>query len=338
MSEDTTDFVQGMKRQVGWFVLLGMSAFILVVILVTIRSNIFAKKFTLFVEPPSASGFYEGQQVKFQGFGVGRIDDIQLQHQGQVRIRLSLLERYHPMLHQGSVIHFTKEGVIGEQIVEITSGDTSKPPLDDKQLLTYETEASLEQLLVDLKPAVGSANILLKELASMSQWLNDAQGSFRMSFKHLQRMTQAVQGTSIEASMLELHSTLQQLTQLIASLNHEQVAAHAASALASSEDVMQQIKPLGAHLNQQLPETLKKLDALLLQVQELSKTLTTASQDLTQLTPELPGVAHELKGTLRETQRTLRQLQGSWLLGNQQDEQQAVDAVEVAAPVLDTQP
>jgi len=337
MSE-TTDFVSGMKRQVGWFVLLGISAFVLVIILVTIRSNIFAKKFILFVEPPSASGFYEGQQVKFQGFGVGHIDDIQLQHQGQVRIRLSLLERYRPMLHQGAVLHLTKEGVIGEQIVEITAGDTSKPPLAHEQLLTYETEASLEQLLVDLKPAVGNANVLLKELAVMSQWMNDSQGSFQMAFSNLQQMTHGVQGTSIEASMVEMHATLQQLTQLVASLNQENIAAHTAAVLVSSEEAMKQVKPLGEHLNQQLPETLKKLDALLLQVHELSKTLTTASQDVTQLTPELPGVAHALKGTLSEMQRTLRQLQGSWILGNKQAHQQAVDGVEVAAPILDVQP
>ncbi len=337
MSE-TIDFVAGMKRQVGWFVLLGVGALVLVIILVTIRSNIFAKKFVLFVEPPSASGFHEGQQVKFQGFGVGHIDDIQLQHQGQVRIRLSLLERYRPMLHQGAVLHLTKEGVIGEQIVEITAGDASKPPLDYEQLIAYETEASLEQLLVDLKPAVGNANILLKQLALMSQWMNDSKGSFQMAFANMEHMTHGIQGSSIEENMLEMHATLQQLTQLVRSLNQEQVAAHAAKALASSEHVMNQIQPLGAQLNQQVPETLKKLDALLLQVQELSKTLTTASQDLTQLTPALPGVAHELKGTLTETQRTLRQLQGSWLLGNKQDHQQAVDGVEVAAPVLDVQP
>jgi len=337
MSE-TDGFVSGMKRQVGWFVLLGISAFVLVIILVTVRSNIFAKKFVLFVEPPSASGFYEGQQVKFQGFGVGHIDDIQLQHQGQVRIRLSLLERYRPMLHQGAVLHLTKEGVIGEQIVEITAGDTSKPPLDHEQLLTYETEASLEQLLVDLKPAVGNANVLLKQLALMSQWMNDSQGSFQMAFANMQQMTHGIQGSSIEASMVEMHATLQQLTQLLASLNQEKVAAHAAAALVSGEEVMKQVKPLGEHLNQQLPETLKKLDALLVQVQELSQTLTTASQDLTQLTPALPGVAHELKGTLVETQRTLRKLQGSWLMGNQKDPKQAVDGVELAAPLLDVRP
>lgn len=159
-----------------------------------------------------------------------------------------------------------------------------------------------------------------------------------MAFSNLQQMTHGVQGTSIEASMVEMHATLQQLTQLVASLNQENIAAHTAAVLVSSEEAMKQVKPLGEHLNQQLPETLKKLDALLLQVHELSKTLTTASQDVTQLTPELPGVAHALKGTLSEMQRTLRQLQGSWILGNKQAHQQAVDGVEVAAPILDVQP
>ncbi|MDQ6995268.1 MAG: MlaD family protein, partial [Mariprofundaceae bacterium] len=158
MSEEI-DLISKMKRQVGWFVILGLSALIFVIVMVSVKSNVFANKFTLFVEPPSASTFYEGQPVKFQGFSVGHIDNIELQHEGQVRIRLKLLTRYRHMLHQGAIIHFVKQGLIGEQIVEITAGDVERKPLDDGQLLQYETEASLEQLLVDLKPAVNNANV-----------------------------------------------------------------------------------------------------------------------------------------------------------------------------------
>lgn len=330
--------VSKMKRQVGWFVMLGLSALVFVLVLVSIRSNVFAEKFTLFVEPPSASTFYEGQPVKFQGFSIGHIDDIQLQHEGQVRIRLRLLERYRHMLHQGSVIHFVKEGLIGEQIVEVTAGDIKKPSLDDGQLLTYETEASLEQLLVDLKPAVGNANILLGELAKLALWVNDPKGSLQALFQHLEYMTVDIQGKDISATVDALHQMLGDLDQVIVSVNEKQVVGHIQSTLQVTEGIMQDLQPLSQSLAQQGPQALESLNTLLKQVKQLSEELTVASSDLTQMTPELPGVARQAKATLEEMKLTLQKLQQSWLLGGGKAPKSVVDTVEIAPPVLEVLP
>jgi len=333
-----TDFVSGMKRQVGWFVMLGLGALILVVVMVTVRSNVFAKKFTLFVEPPSASTFYEGQPVKFQGFTIGHIDDIELQREGQVRIRLSLLERYRHMLHQGSIIHFVKQGLIGEQIVEITSGDLKKPPLIDKQVLTYQTEASLEQLLIDLKPAVGNANILLKELAKLSVWLNDPQGTVQSSFKHLNQMADGIKGDDVAATLQTVHQMIVDLDQVLASVHEKKLAHHVQTTLIATQKVMQGLEPMSQSLGEKTPELLQQLTTLLKQVQQLSVELTVASSDLTQLTPELPGVAREAKATLENMRLTLQTLQKSWLLGGDSTPKPVVDTLEIAPPVLGNQP
>jgi len=337
MTEEV-DFVSKMKRQVGWFVLLGLGALIFVVILVSMRSNVFAKKFTLFVEPPSASTFYEGQPVKFQGFSIGHIDDIQLQHEGQVRIRLNLLERYRHMLHQGSVIHFVKEGLIGEQIVEITAGDVGKQPLDDGQLLEYQTEASLEQLLVDLKPAVGNANVLLEQLAKLSLWLNDPKGTMQSSFAHLNTMTQGIQGEDLAATVNTLHQMIADLDKVIASVHQEKVVNHMQTTLAATEKIMQNLEPMSQSLGKEAPEALAKLNLLLEQVNTLSEELTVVSSDLTQLTPELPGVAREAREALGEMKLTLQKLQQSWLMDGDKSPKSVVDTVEVAPPVLEVQP
>jgi len=335
---EEADFFPHMKRQVGWFVLLGLGALVVVVVLVSMRSNVFAEKFILFVEPPSASTFYEGQPVKFQGFSVGHIDDIQLQHEGQVRIRIKILERYRHMLHQGSVIHFVKEGFIGEQIVEITAGDIEKAPLDDGQLLEYQTEASLEQLLVDLKPAVGNANVLLEELAKLSLWLNDPKGSFQSSFQHVNQMTGAIHAQDVTSIVKTLQETVTDLDKVIASVHQEKVVNHMQTTLAATEKIMRNLEPMSQSLGEQTPKTIAHLNALLKQVTKLSDELTFVSSDLTQLTPELPGVVREAKDALGEMKLTLQKLQQSWLLGGGKSLKSVVNTVEVAPPVLGVQP
>jgi len=335
---DSTSFVSGIKRQVGWFVMLGIGALVLVVLIVSVRSNVFAKKFYLFVEPPSASSFYEGQPVKFQGFAIGNIDQIELQHEGQVRISLRLLERYHHMIHQGAVIQFIKEGFLGEQVVELTRGDISKPMLQSGEILNYETEASLEQLLTELKPAVGNANVLLRELASLSTWMNDPNSDLRVGMAGLREMTESVDGKSLQLALQTFTETLAQLGQVAGDLDEQDVALKLADSLAATTDILENIKPLSKSLGESAPETIRRTNELLSHVDQLSSAMTVVASDLSEMTPELPGLARDSRATLQEMEALMKKLQNSWLLGGSSTKKPTKESFEMAPPVLDMQP
>jgi len=335
---DSTDFVSGIKRQVGWFVMLGIGALILVVLIVSVRSNVFSKKFYLFVEPPSASSFYEGQSVKFQGFAIGHIDQIELQHEGQVRISLRLLERYRHMIHQGAVIQFTKEGLLGEQVVELTQGDIAKPMLNSGAVLSYETEASLEQILSDLQPAVGNANVLLRELASLSLWMNDPDSDLRVGMASVRKITEAVDGQSLQLAIQTFTKALEKLEHVASDLDEQKIAEQLANSLAATTDILKNIKPLSKSLGEHVPETIRRTNELLAHVDQLSSAMNTVASDLSEMTPELPGLARDSRATLKEMQSLMKKLQYSWLLGGGSSEKMSQDSLETAPPVLDMQP
>lgn len=332
------DFVSGMKRQVGWFVMLGIGAVILVLLIVSVRSNVFAKKFYLFVEPPSASSFYEGQPVKFQGFAIGHIDQIELQHEGQVRVSLRLLERYHHMIHQGAVIQFIKEGLLGEQVVELTRGDIHKPMVKSGEVLGYETKASLEDLLTELKPAVGNANILLRELASLSLWMNDPYSDLRVGMASLRELSSAIDGKSLQAAVQTLMQTLERLKHVTKDLDEQKVALHLADSLALTSDILENLEPVSKSLGEQAPETIRRSNELLLHVNELSSALNLVASDLSEVTPELPGLARDSRETIQEMRVLVKQLQDSWLLGGGADDKKQPDEPAIAPPVLDMAP
>ena len=335
---DSTNFVSGMKRQVGWFVMLGIGALILVVLIVSVRSNVFSKKFYLFVEPPSASSFYEGQSVKFQGFAIGHIDQIELQREGQVRISLRLLERYHHMIHQGAVIQFIKEGLLGEQVVELTRGDITKPMLESGAILDYETKASLEELLTDLKPAVGNANVLLRELASLSLWMNDPNSDLRVGMASLREMTSSIDGKTLQVAIQTFTQALEQLGNVAEGLDEQKVALRLADTLSLTTDILKNIKPLSKSLGEHGPETMQKTNELLAHVNELSSALNLVAADLLEVTPELPGLARDSRATLKEMEALLKKLQDSWLLGSGSPKKQTQESFEMAPPVLDMKP
>ncbi len=335
---DSMDFVSGIKRQVGWFVMLGIGALVLVVLIVSVRSNVFAKKFYLFVEPPSASSFYEGQPVKFQGFAIGHIDQIELQHEGQVRISLRLLERYRHMVHQGAVIQLIKEGLLGEQVVELTRGDIAKPMLNSGETLDYETEASLEQLLTELKPAVGNANVLLRELAALSLWINDPDSDLRVGLAGLREMTEFVDGKSMQLAIQTFTQTLEKLGHVAGDLDEQRVALRLADSLSITTDILENIKPLSQSLGERAPEIMERTNDLLVHVDKLSLALNIVASDLSEMTPELPGLARDSRATLKEMQTLMKKLQGSWLLGGESAKKQVQESLETAPPVLDMKP
>ncbi|GAV19607.1 hypothetical protein MMIC_P0555 [Mariprofundus micogutta] len=331
------EFVANVRRQVGWFVLLGIGTIVAIILAVSLQSDLFAKKFQLYFSPPSAASFYEGQAIKFQGFTVGRIKAMDLQDDGTVRITLNLLERYHPMLHEGAIVHLVREGLIGEQTLEITSGDSEKPVVQPGQVITYETAATIEQLLQDIKPAVENANTLLQELSELATWLNDPNSDFRQMGARFNALSQDLNRENVGKLVVNLAEILENLQSLTKDLKDSHVGEQLAKSLHSTSQILSDLRPLTQQISKEGPESLKRINSLINHVNKLSKSLDSVASDLSELTPELPGLARESRVTIAEMQQLLKALQNSWLVGGKAQPAQD-DERSVAPPVLEMQP
>jgi len=309
------NYVAGMRRKVGWFVILGLGAIVVLLLVATLRTDVFASKFTLFVAPPSASAFFVGQEVKFQGFTIGRVDDIELQPSGEVRIALRLLDRYRGMLHQGSSVQLVKPGLLGQETVELTSGDVQSAMLSDGSQLPFREQATLEQFLMDMKPAVASADSLLGELVSLARWLNNPQGDVRLATANIRTATQGVDQGAIQQIMARVSEAATQFERLSQQLADNGAGEHLAKSLEQTAQVLKNIAPLTEELRRQAPEALAQSRALVERLDELSNSLNGIASDLQQLTPELPGLAQESRDAMVEMRRLAGAVRNSWLGG-----------------------
>jgi len=336
-AERMPDLARGMQRQVGWFVIFGLGAIVALLLAVSLRTDVFAKKFQVSFSPPSAAPFHEGQPVKFQGFTIGRVSDMALLREGRVRITLKLLDRYRSMIHQGAHARIVKEGLIGEQVVEVTAGDAKRAVIRDGAEIGYETEASIEQLLQDLKPAVNNANTLLTQLAELSVWLNDPDGPFRRMTERLDQASQGLTRENMEAMAASLAGTLKRLEAIVSELEREKVAGHLAASVRQANALMRDLEPLARAAGEKGPETMANVASLLRHVDALSRSLDVVAADLSELTPELPGLARESKGAIREMRDLLRGMQDSWLFGGRKRDR-ADEGDGVTPPVMDLRP
>ncbi|OIO70536.1 MAG: hypothetical protein COW19_07015 [Zetaproteobacteria bacterium CG12_big_fil_rev_8_21_14_0_65_55_1124] len=331
------NFVDGIRRKVGWFVMLGLGAIVALLLVATLRTELFARKFTLYVAPPSASAFFVGQEVKFQGFTVGRVDDIELQPRGEVRIALRLLDRYRGMLHQGSTVQLVKPGLLGQEIVEVTSGDVQTAMLDDGAQLPFREQATLEQLLMDMKPAVASADSLLGELVQLARWLNNPQGDVRLATANIRAATQGVDQGAIQQTIVRVSEAAMQFERLSQQLADNGAGEHLAKSLQQTAQVLKNIVPLTEELRRQAPEALAQSRALVERLDDLSRSLNGIAADLQQLTPELPGLAQESRDAMVEMRRLAGSIRSSWL-GGGASEAKPTGSELVAPPAMDVAP
>ena len=329
-------FVSGVRRQVGWFVILGFGAILFILLLLSIRTDIFAEKFYLDFSPPSAAAFYVGQPVKFQGFTIGRIGGMDLEDNGTVMIHLHLLERYRSMLHEGSTIRLVRDGLIGDQTVEITAGNVSRPAIRDGQTIDFETTASIEKLMQEIKPAIDNANILLQELVMLAKWMNDPNSDIRQMSARFNNLSRDLNRENVREVFSSLTSVLADLQSLTSTLREQNIAGQLSDSLQATTNILNDLRPLSEQFANQGPKSLELMNSLLGHVDKLSKSLDKVAADLSELTPELPGLARESRGTIREMQDVLKQMQNSWLLGNRGMQKEA--ETPVAPPVMDMQP
>ena len=311
---DNHDYLQGMKRKVGWFILIGMGALIFMLVITGARSNVFAKKFYVHIEPPTAASFHEGLPVRFQGFAIGHVDTVELQEQGKVRVTLQLLDKYRQMLHQGATVEVAKEGMFGEQFVQINAGDTTAPVLEDQVTVAFESEVSLSQLLEDLQPSVAHVDQFLEEMVKLGSWLNDPYGSVRTNFAQMQQFTQGLKGDELTRLMAELRT-------LTAQMKQEKLVKNLSHMMGSAADTLDKAKPFSDELGQQGGKTLASLNALMQRMEKLAVTLDAVSADVAEASPEFPALAAEFRQSLVESQMLMKSVRKSWLFGDNSEAQ-----------------
>jgi len=306
------DYTAGMRRRVGWLVIVGIAAVMSLLLVLTFRSDLLAPKFRLLVFPTSADAFHVGQDVKFQGLVIGQVDDIELTRDGKVRVVLRLLERYRPLLHQGASVHLRKQALFGEPSLEMTAGDPQAPVLADHDIVGYVSEASLQQLLHDLRPAVKHANSLLAKLDELAGWLNDPDADLRALLADARQVSRELKASRVVSLVQRIAATVAKVEAVVRSLEQQQVAEHLSESLKQTSAILAKMQPLAQSLGEQGGDTIRRVNDLMAQLDRLSRTLNAVAADLSKVTPELPGLVQDSRRTIAQLHGMLEGLRRSW--------------------------
>jgi phospholipid/cholesterol/gamma-HCH transport system substrate-binding protein len=152
--EESDPRFKAIQRKVGLFVIVSLAGILGAVLYVGAQRDIFTPKTATYFVAESGKGIKEGMAVKLSGFMIGKVKRLSLDEHARVSVRLSINTKYMKWIKTDSIARLVKEGLIGEDIIEITPGAPQSPALQAGGRLPFERAADLGDMAEEVKPVI----------------------------------------------------------------------------------------------------------------------------------------------------------------------------------------
>ncbi|RSZ60552.1 MCE family protein [Massilia atriviolacea] len=276
-----------------------MSALIVTFLLyVMYARGVFESTQRLVLLSEDSDGVIPGMDVTFSGFPVGRVQRVELAPDGKVRILVDVPRKDAKWLKTSSV--FTVErGLVGDTRIKAFTGiltDPVLPPDSVRTVLRGDTAAEIPRL-------VASARALLENLDNMTR----SDSAINTSLSNIQAATGRLSGkygllgTALgsEDEAKKLLQTLQHVDQLLLKADQR---------VFGKQGVMDEAQLAIVQLQVVLKDasnSLKKVDAVLVEAQAVGANAKVATQDLGALRAEVDA-------SLRKVTRLIDEINRKW--------------------------
>ena len=264
---------------------------------------------TLFLEADDSEGVVVGMDVTFAGFPIGRVRRIELSKEGKARIVVDVPRDDAHWLRKSSI--FTLErGLVGGAKLRAFTGIPTDPPLEEgaaRALLVGDPGAEIPRLLATARDLLENLNTLTAENSALAASLANIQG-----------VTGKLNGPSGAMGLIAGDDkNAQQLTErankLLATVNAlatkaDSLIGHADTQVFGPRGVVTDAQATIVQLNGLLADarnSLKKMDAVLIEAQAVGANAKEATADLGTLRAEV-------ESSLRRVEQLVNEINRKW--------------------------
>lgn len=266
-----------METRTQRFMLGAVAVMLLVLAMIAAKQDYFSRSTAIYFFTPNAQGLSKGMAVKFIGFKVGSVKEINMEPNATVRVKVSLDDEYVHLIGQDAKARLVKEALVGESVVEIIPGSQQVRQVTQNSVLEFERgqDAStvVENLAAQLQPILSDIHQITSsgDIQQTLKNLNQASGTFRQ--------------------------TVNEYTQLGANGNK----------------AMEHINSSMETLDKAIPKLVDKADATLDNVQAATADIKKITNDSA---GEIPSLVRNANALVQDGQETLGGVKRSWLLNS----------------------
>ena len=261
---------------------------------------------TLVLTADDSEGVVVGMDMTFSGFPIGRVRRIELAETGNARIVVDVAQKDAHWLRESSVFTLVR-GVVGGTNIRAYSGILTDPPLPAgavRPVLRGDATAESPQLMASARELLGNLNALTAQDAALGS-----------SLSNVQALTQRLNGPGgalgvlmgNEADARKIITTLERTNTLLARLDGLAKQADRQVFGENGKDALvPDLRASVGQLNALLAETrnsLKKVDAVLVEAQAIGANTREATTDLGALRADVESNLRKVESLVNEIQR-----------------------------------
>ena len=152
-----------LQLRIGGFVLVSLAVFLAIIYLLGARARYFERKYELVAEFTEVGGLIEGATVRLAGVQIGRVTGVTLSPKAgtKVRVTMTVARRFHDRIRRDSEARIATQGLLGDKIVEITSGSPDAPPLALGETLTSREAFEMGRMFAEGAGTLAAVNQLV---------------------------------------------------------------------------------------------------------------------------------------------------------------------------------
>ena len=287
-----------LRRQVLWFALAAVLLLVALLGGVAWKQGAFAKTTQLFFFAKTANGMNKGMAVKFRGFRIGTVEEISLEPNGSVKVRLLIDSAHTRFVPQDSKAHLAKEGMIGASIIQIESGATGASPVANNGVLAFSRLRDFNDIAEELADKIQP---ILEDVKKVTAFANDPDGDLRQTIKNLNQVSAGLVETRLEISRLVQH-TDQSLGTTFGRLD---------AVLANAGERLNQVGASLKTLDEKIPDLMHKADTTLSNTRDVTANIKKITEDGVE---QVPGILRDGKAAAEDTRQILSGAKKSWLV------------------------
>ena len=261
---------------------------------------------TLVLTADDSEGVVVGMDMTFSGFPIGRVRRIELAETGNARIVVDVAQKDAHWLRESSVFTLVR-GVVGGTNIRAYSGILTDPPLPAgavRPVLRGDATAEIPQLMASARELLGNLNALTSQDAALGKSLANVQAL-------TQRLNSPGGALGVlmgnEADAQKIITTQERTNTLLARLDGLAKQADRQVFGENGKDALvPDLRASVGQLNALLAETrnsLKKVDAVLVEAQAIGANTREATTDLGALRADVESNLRKVESLVNEIQR-----------------------------------
>ncbi|MCX7794111.1 MAG: MlaD family protein [Thermodesulfovibrionales bacterium] len=276
-----------LKGKVWLFSVIALLSGLLLLFLIAKERGLFVKMQDVYFIADRATGLSVGMPVKVSGFKIGRLKEMQLQDDASVKVILSIESSHMKWLRTDSFAILTKEGLIGESIIEVIPGRERQ--LRPGEPIRFERLKGIEEMAGELKQELTDIIGGIKELLD---YINSPRGEIKRSLSNIQKVTE------------NLIETTESMNKLLEELNRRAV-----SIGESTEDTLAETKRRLEEISGLITTTRESIDRL---SKELIDTAKTIKETVDLSSKDIPAILENTRRNLEDIEDILQSIKGLW--------------------------